>query len=157
MLQGGVINVVQESFELVRSNSNRFTRVFFDRLFELQPKIKKEFSKDIRDQRRRFFKTIELAVYHIDEVPLVMEKIGKIRFWPAIYNAQRDGQSLFFSTLIYTLSAALGNEFTPYVRYCWVEFLGHLDQVLKEAEDDAVITPADTAKFASREVEALSQ
>lgn len=139
MLQGGIINVVQESFEAVKLNSNRFTRVFYDRLFELQPEAKEYFSKDIRDQRKRFFKAMEFIIFHIDEPHLVVAKVNKVKFWPDIYNVKKDGHYIFFSTFIYTLSAALGSDFTPYVRHCWVEFCEHLDRILEGAEDHDIV------------------
>lgn len=154
MLQGGVKHVVRESFELIKPNSSRFTRVFYDRLFELQPEIKKNFSRDLRDQRKRFFKTLEFIVGHIDEPGLVLGKISKVRFWPNIYNAKSNGRYIFFSTLNYTLSAALGNNFTPYVRHCWVEFFSCLDQIIKNQDEYEMIGKKELAK---RKKKAASQ
>lgn len=132
MVQAAVIKVVKDSYVKVKPRAGRFTRVLFDRMFELDPSLRTLFVRDIRDQRKRFYKVFSYIVKYSD-MPNVLEPDLSdlcLRHENGVVKAA--DYKVFASSLMYTLAATLGRDFTPYVRYCWCEFSLYIGTLFSE-------------------------
>jgi len=68
------------SFDIIKQDGKRFTRCFYDCLFEYAPLIKPMFKKDRSVQEEHFFALLSLAVSNIsrqDELTPVLIELGQ--------------------------------------------------------------------------------
>ncbi len=132
MLQPHVVLLLQESFSKLSPNSSRFTRVLYDRLFEIDPSLKRLFIRDIREQRRKFFRKMDYLIKNLNNLSTIEPSIIEMGQRHSYYNVKREDYKTFFSALIYTLSAALGNDFTFEVRQAWYELCEYIGGLMCE-------------------------
>ncbi len=111
--------LVQESFALVEPIAEAAAEMFYAKLFELDPSVRKLFSGDMKEQGRKLMSTLKVAVNGLDDleklVPIV-EKLGKAHggfgVKPAHYGTVANA-------LLWTLGEGLGDAFTAEVKEAW--------------------------------------
>lgn len=111
--------LVQESFALVEPIAEAAAEMFYDKLFALDPSVRKLFSGDMKEQGRKLMSTLKVAVNGLDDleklVPIV-EKLGKAHggfgVKPAHYGTVANA-------LLWTLGEGLGDAFTAEVKEAW--------------------------------------
>ncbi len=126
MLQPRVIELIEQSFEPLRHNASRFTRVFYERLFEVDPTLKKLFIRDIREQRKKFFRKMDFIIKHLTDPEKLEPDLQELGSRHDYYKVSRDDYRTFFSAFLYALSAAMGKKFTPEVREAWYELCEYI-------------------------------
>lgn len=124
------ISIVKESFEKVVPYSNRLTRVFYDQLFELNPELRKLFKKDMREQRRKFMKTLTFIVLNLHDAETVGAKIKSLASAHILYGVKEKDYETFNTGLIFALSAALGDDFTPAIKSAWKEAFSTITKIM---------------------------
>lgn len=128
------ISLVKESFERVVPYSNKMTRVLYDQLFELNPHLRKLFKKDMRDQRRKFIKSLIFIVENLHDAKLVGDVIKEIARRHTSYNVKEKDYETFGKALLFALSATLGDDFTAPIRAAWKNSYNTLTKIMiKEA------------------------
>lgn len=124
------ISIVKESFEKVRPYSNRLTRVFYDQLFELNPDLRKLFKKDMREQRRKFIKAITYIVVNLHDAETIGAKIKSLANSHVLYGVKEEDYQTFNAALLFALSAALGDDFTPAIKDAWKASFATLTKIM---------------------------
>lgn len=132
MLKENVVQVVRESFAKLAPNNNRFTRVFYDRLFEIDPSLRLLFLRGIKDQREKFYKMLDYIVRKLDDPKNLESELRNLGMRHRHYGIKREHYATFFGSFIYTLSAALGKDFTLEVRRCWCELCEYIGALMNE-------------------------
>lgn len=126
-------SVVQESFKKIKPFSGKITRVFYDRLFELDPGLRKLFKKDLRDQRRKFIKSLTFVIENINDTDNIESKLKDLAIQHILYQVQEKDYKTFGNALMFTLSAALGDGFTPQVKEAWKNTYNYIAQIMIKA------------------------
>jgi hemoglobin-like flavoprotein len=124
------ISMVKESFEKVKPFSNRLTRVLYDQLFELNPDLRKLFKKDMREQRRKFIKALTFIVENLHDANIIGPKIKEIAIAHVSLGVKKEDYQTFGNALIFALSAALGDDFTPAVKAAWKASYNTLTRIM---------------------------
>jgi len=126
--------LVQTSFAKVVPMADLAAALFYDDLFQRDPKLRALFKEDMTDQRKKLIAMLATAVAHVGDwgqVSAAVKALGKRHLGygvsPADYNTVG-------AALIATLEKGLGDEFTPEVRDAWEACIGH---VAKEMLDGA--------------------
>jgi len=108
--------LVQGTFKQVEATT---AELFYNRLFELDPKIKPLFKGDMKEQGRKFTGTLKIAVKGLDDlgnlVPVV-EKLGRDHAGFGVVTAH---YATVADALLWTLEQRLGNDYTDDVRDAW--------------------------------------
>jgi len=127
------IKLVQDSFELVKANADQAARLFYNRLFDLNPNLRSLFHEPILDQGRKLMGVLATAIgslSNLDKIIPVMEDLGKRHHHYGVTHQDYDtvGQSL-----IWTLEQGLGEKFDQATKAAWLEVYGLLSSVMKDA------------------------
>lgn len=124
---------VQDSFALVVPIAEKAAEIFYDKLFELDPSLKKLFKTDTREQGKKLMTMIGTAVgglHHLDKIVPVVQDLGRRH---VSYGVTTDHYDTVAVALLYTLEVGLGDAWTPEVKDSWVEVYTLLSDTMKEA------------------------
>ena len=108
--------LVQGTFKQVEAIAETAAELFYNRLFELDPKIKPLFKGDMKEQGRKLMSTLKIAVNGLDDlgnlVPVV-EKLGRDHAGFGVVTAH---YATVVDALLWTLEQGLGDDYTDDVR-----------------------------------------
>jgi hemoglobin-like flavoprotein len=127
------IALVRSSWQQVFPIQDTAARLFYGRLFELDPSLRSMFKGDMAEQGRKLMAIINTAVISLDNLgPIlgVVEDMGRRHVGYGVTEAHYDTVG---SALIWTLGQGLGEQFTPAVREAWVETYATLASAMKKA------------------------
>lgn len=127
------IRLVQDSFKSVAPIADEAAALFYGRLFELDPQLRKLFKTDPREQGRKLMTMIGMAVRGLDNMAAlvpVVENLGRRHAGYGVMPAHFDTVG---AALLWTLKQGLGPAFTPEVESAWAKVYGLLANTMKEA------------------------
>lgn len=131
------IKLVQNSFEIVKSNAEQAAQLFYNRLFDLNPQLRSLFNESIADQGRKLIGVLASAVgslNNLDKIVPVVQDLGKRHVHYGVTHQDYDtvGQAL-----IWTLEQGLGKDFDETTKAAWLEVYGVLSSLMKDAASKA--------------------
>ena len=116
------VTLVQESWEQVVPIADTAAQLFYQRLFELDPSLRRLFTQtDMSEQRKKLMQMITVAVRglsRLDELVPAVEALGNRH---AGYGVTDAHYGTVATALLWTLEQGLGEGFTPEVREAWIE------------------------------------
>jgi hemoglobin-like flavoprotein len=116
------VTLVQESWEQVLPIADTAAQLFYQRLFELDPSLRRLFTQtDMSEQRKKLMQMITVAVRgltRLDELVPAVEALGNRH---AGYGVTDAHYGTVATALLWTLEQGLGEGFTPPVREAWIE------------------------------------
>ena len=126
------IALVQDSWEKVVPIADTAAKLFYNRLFDIDPSLKELFSQtDMAEQRKKLMQIITVAVrglQRIDELLPAIEAMGRRH---SGYGVREEHYTTVATALLWTLEQGLGPAFTPDVRSAWVETYTILSAVMQ--------------------------
>ena len=111
--------LVQSSFEKVAPISEIAARIFYDRLFELEPSVRPLFKRDLTEQGRMLMQMLSIAVHGLDHLDTIVPAVQQLGKRHVGYGVAREHYQIVGEALLWTLAQGLGDEFTPEVREAW--------------------------------------
>ena len=108
-------------------------KLFYKKLFELDPKLEPLFPTDLADQRKKLMGTITVAVKgltRLDEIVPILQKLGERHDG---YGVKDEDYGTVGQALLWTLGQGLGEAFTDEVEAAWTEVYGVLSTTMKDA------------------------
>ena len=127
------INLVQRSFAQVRPAAAGAADLFYRRLFELDPDLRRLFTSDIGEQGARLMAMIGLAEDGLDDLDALTPAVQDLGVRHRGYGVRPEHYDTVGEALLWTLGQGLGDAFTPDVRAAWAEVYGLLAGVMKDA------------------------
>ena len=131
--------LVQDSFATIAPIADDAAVLFYGRLFELDPSLKRLFRGDMAEQRRKLMQMLTAAVKgldRLDQLVPVVEDLGRRHVAYGVADSHYDTVG---EALLWTLVAGLGRAFTPDVRDAWTTVYGLLATTMREAARDAAM------------------
>jgi hemoglobin-like flavoprotein len=125
--------LVQESFAEVQRISAEAARLFYQRLFELNPQLRALFKNDMEEQGRKLMHMIGLAVRGLDRPEELLPAVRALGARHAAYGVRDEDYETVGAALIWTLAAGLGPSFTPATKAAWLKVYDLLAATMKEA------------------------
>ena len=126
------VTLVQESWEQVLPIADTAAQLFYQRLFELDPSLRRLFTQtDMGEQRKKLMQMITVAVRgltRLDELVPAVEALGNRH---AGYGVTDAHYGTVATALLWTLEQGLGEGFTPEVREAWIETYTILANVMQ--------------------------
>jgi hemoglobin-like flavoprotein len=127
--------IVKETWQLVVPIADTAARLFYERLFEIDPTTRTLFKAErLAEQRRKLLQVLAAAVHgldRLDDLVPVVEDLGRRHAGYGV--TERHYQSVG-NALLWTLEQGLGPAWTVEARAAWSEVYGLLSGVMQRAE-----------------------
>ncbi|HEY3893541.1 MAG TPA: globin family protein [Bradyrhizobium sp.] len=120
------IELVQQSFAKVAPISEQAAVLFYDRLFEIAPKVKSMFPADMTEQRTKLMATLAVVVNGLGNLESVLPAASALARRHVSYGAKAEHYPAVGAALLWTLQQGLGDGWTPEVAEAWATAYGTL-------------------------------
>jgi hemoglobin-like flavoprotein len=120
------VELVQQSFAKVAPISETAAVLFYDRLFEIAPKVKAMFPTDLTEQRRKLMATLAVVVGGLGNLESVLPAASALAKRHVSYGAKAEHYPVVGAALLWTLEKGLGDGWTPDVAEAWTAAYGTL-------------------------------
>ena len=129
--------LVQDSFRKVLPIAEQASALFYARLFELDPSLRRLFRGDMTDQGRKLMTMLAVAVTALDRPETIVLTLRNLGARHADYGVQDDQYATVGAALLWTLEKGLGPEFTPEVRNAWTKTYAMISSTMIDAAREA--------------------
>ena len=127
------IQHVQDSFPLVAPIADEAAVLFYGRLFELDPELRRLFTSDPKEQGRKLMTMIGVAVRGLGNLAALAPAVQNLGRRHAGYGVKPEHYAIVGSALLWALEQGLGNTFSAEVKAAWTEAYAHLAGIMQEA------------------------
>jgi nitric oxide dioxygenase len=130
------IELVQTSFKKVVPIAGTAADLFYGRLFEIAPQLRRMFPNELGEQKKKLMAMLGTVVNGLTRLDTLMPAVRALGKRHAGYGVHAEHFAPVGSALLWTLEQGLGKDFTPEVRDAWATAYGVLSQVMSEAADE---------------------
>ena len=127
------ITLVQDTFDKIRPISEKAAKLFYNRLFELDPSLKSLFKGDMKTQGKMLMQMLDYAVTGLDRLDTIILAIQNLGIRHAGYGVKDEYYETAREAFLWTLEQGLGKDFTPDVKDAWAEAYKLLSDIMKSA------------------------
>ena len=113
------ITLVREGFERIAPMAEDVGVAIYQKLFELDPSLRRLFADDLRPQIRHFMAAVTMVVRSLDDLSPVLSRVQGLGRAHASYGIKPDDFATAEAALLATLEAGLGEAFTEEARQAW--------------------------------------
>jgi hemoglobin-like flavoprotein len=131
------IFLVQQSFEKVKPIAGIAADIFYDRLFELDPGLRRLFKSDLSQQKHNLMTTLSFAVAGLNKPERILPAVRNLGARHIGYGVQEHHYQTVGAALLWTLAQGLGEDFTPDVEAAWTAAYTLLAQAMQEGVADS--------------------
>lgn len=136
------IQIVQESFVKVLPIAPAAAELFYARLFEIDPNLKRLFKKDMKEQGRMLMAMIGGAVRGLDNPAPLIPVLKDLGARHVGYGVEEHHYDTVGEALIWTLQKGLGEAFTDELCDAWVAAYQLLSSVMLQGARDVQLAKA---------------
>jgi hemoglobin-like flavoprotein len=114
------IQLVQSSLPVIATDQDHVARMFYARLFQLDPALRTMFKGDMVVQGQKLVTILSTLIFSLnrpDQIVPVLQALGQRHL---AYGVQDSHYATVGSALLWTLERALGPKFTPEMREAWI-------------------------------------
>jgi nitric oxide dioxygenase len=126
------VELVQESFVKVLPIAPQAAALFYGRLFEVDPALRKLFKGDMKEQGRMLMAMIGGAVRGLANPPALIPVLKNLGARHVGYGVQERHYDTVGEALIWTLQKGLGDAFDDELCEAWVAAYGLLAGVMQQ-------------------------
>ena len=127
------IQLVQESFELVKPITPIAADLFYGRLFELDPSLRPYFKGNLGEQKKKLMTTLTFVVAGLNRPETILPAVRALGQRHVGYGVQAVHYTTVGSALLWTLGQGLGEQFTLEVEAAWTAAYTLLANTMQEA------------------------
>lgn len=124
---------VQNTFKMVLPIKETAAKLFYDRLFALDPDLRPMFKGDMAEQGRKLMTVLATAVGNLEKLDDILPTVQALGEQHADFGVKPEHYNTVGEALIWTLQQGLGDAFTAEVKDAWVTVFGALSTVMLEA------------------------
>jgi nitric oxide dioxygenase len=136
------IELVQQSFELVRPHAAELGERFYTRLWEVEPSARSLFPGSAAKHGRDLVTMVGVVVADLHRLERLLPAIRSLGRRHAGYGVQPEHWTLGGGVLLWTLGSFLGEAFTRELEAAWAGAYAALTQTMQAAIDDALAEAA---------------
>jgi len=118
------VELVQTSFASVQQISETAARLFYMRLFEIDPSLRPMFRGDLKEQGRKLMQMLAVAVGSLHRLESIIPAVEALGQRHAAYGVRDTHYATVAEALLWTLEQGLGPAFTPEVAQAWTAMYG---------------------------------
>ncbi len=112
---------------------DRAGTLFYRRLFELDPTLRRLFHGDVAEQSRKLMAMLGIVVSHLDRLGDIVPAVEELGRRHAEYGVEDAHYDTVGAALLGTLRAALGESLSQDAEEAWTAAYGTLAEVMKNA------------------------
>lgn len=127
------IKLVQNSFAQVAPIATIAADLFYGRLFEIAPMVRRMFPQDMTEQKKKLMTMLGMVVSGLTKLDALVPAVRALGKRHAAYDVHEEHFAPVGAALLWTLEQGLGDDFTPEVREAWATAYGILSKVMIEA------------------------
>jgi len=131
MITSDDVRRVRESFALVVPIKEAAADLFYNRLFEIAPPVRRLFPDDLREQKRKLMAMLATAVAGLHNLDKLVPAVKDLGARHVGYGAKAEHYAVVGEALLWTLESGLGEAFTPDVRQAWTKVYSTLAAVMQ--------------------------
>jgi nitric oxide dioxygenase len=139
------VRLVQETFALVSPIAATAARLFYDRLFTLDPSLRPLFRGDIEEQGRKLMAALTLVTQGLSVPEKILPAVRALGQRHVSYGVRDEHYATVGAALLWTLEQGLGDHFTPQVRDAWAAAYSLLAAEMQDASAEATLPRQRTA------------
>lgn len=126
--------LVQRSWEKVLPIQDEVPKIFYPKLFEIDPSTKPLFHENaMEEQGAKLMKMLTMTVKGLDDLDALVPKLKALAKRHAGYKVKPEMFASVGAALIATLEASVGEGFTPEVKEAWETVYGIMCSVMVPA------------------------
>lgn len=123
--------LVQQSFSKVEPIAEQAAEIFYNKLFEIDPSLKRLFKGSLKEQGKKLMATLKIAVKSLDNLEALVPVLQTLSERHIQYGVKVDDYTPVGNALLYTLKTGLGADFTQETRDAWVEVYKTVAHVMR--------------------------
>ncbi|MCF2905355.1 globin domain-containing protein [Octadecabacter sp. CECT 8868] len=127
------ITSVQESFAKVVPIKDAAAEIFYNRLFEVAPQVRPMFKGDVSEQGTKLMATLGVVVNGLRDLEKIVPVAEALAVKHIEYGVTAEHYDIVGATLLFTLKAGLGDDFTGEVEEAWTAAYTTLSGVMVNA------------------------
>ena len=132
-MQSQQVKLVQTSFDKVLPIADVAADIFYSRLFELDPSLRRLFSGDMKLQGKKLMDSLRMVVGSLDKLDRVIPGVRALGERHVAYGVEEHHYDTVGEALLWTLERGLGDAFTDDVRDAWATAYTLLAMTMKSA------------------------
>ena len=132
--------LVQSSFEQVKPIAEVAAKLFYGRLFDLDPSLELLFKGDLQEQWRKLIQLTEVAVKGLNDDDQMLSAMQSLIACHTAYGAKSCHYKTVGAALLWTLEHGLGTSFTPEVKDAWRALYDWLADTMKAHAQETLDT-----------------
>lgn len=133
MLNPDQILIVQETYLTFATNAQRAGKIFYARLFELDPNVRALFKGDMDAQAIKLMQMVGTAVNALRKPTILQQAVTELGKRHVGYGVKPEHYDIVGEALIYAIQVQLKDNFTPDVESAWRAVYGELARISIEA------------------------
>jgi hemoglobin-like flavoprotein len=106
---------------------------FYNRLFEIDPSLRKLFKSDMKAQGEKLMMTISIAVSNLKHPNTIRNTVANLGKRHVSYGVTSKDYQTVATALLFAVEKNLGDAFTPDVKAAWVEMYTMVARMMQEA------------------------
>jgi len=130
-------DLVQYTFKEVLPIADTAAKLFYGKLFELDPELEPLFKGDMEEQGRKLMQMISAAVNGLDDLDSIVPAVEQLGKRHVGYGVKDEHYDTVAAALLWTLEQGLGTAFTPDAKEAWTVVYGILANTMKSAAAQA--------------------
>lgn len=115
------ISLIQNSFAKVEPIADQAAAIFYKKLFEYDPSLRRLFKADMKDQGRKLMGVLKIAVNSLNDLDKLVPTLKTLADRHVGYGVRPEDYTPVGNALLYALKQGLGSEFTPELRQAWID------------------------------------
>ena len=130
------IEIIEETWDYVIMNTEEAGMIFYARLFETNPSLRKLFNSDIVTQSQKLISMITFIVNKINNLDGVVKDIKMLGQRHVNYEVKPEHYSAVGATLLWTLEQGLGSKWNDEVSKAWSDVYTLLSNTMMEGASE---------------------
>lgn len=131
-MTGKQINLVKKSFEKIVPISDQAAALFYAKLFDQSPNLRRLFKHDMKEQGRKLMQVLSYAVENLEHIDSIIPQVKALGARHVDYGVKDRDYDAVGTALLWTFEKALSREFTPKMREAWSAVYSLLAQTMKD-------------------------
>ena len=130
------IKLVQTSFAQVAPIAGIAADLFYGRLFEIAPQLRRMFPENLAEQKKKLMAMLATVVNGLAKLDTLMPAVRALGKRHAGYGVYEEHFAPVGAALLWTLGQGLGDGFTAEVKDAWVTAYGVLSRTMIDAANE---------------------
>ena len=130
-------SLVQETWHQVVPIADTASALFYERLFEIDPELRRLFDGvDMESQRQKLVQALALVIGGLDEIEELIAEVAALGRRHSVYGVKDAHYDTVGAALLSTLETGLGDSWTAEVKAAWTAAYGFIAEVMQRAAKD---------------------